>query len=78
MFVALRLRPEGGAIEGVHHVGNVQAVLARHRLDSAVVATVAEMEVIEDGCGCRVALFHVTNDHVAADQLIESEHRRAD
>jgi len=48
MFVALRLRSEGGALSASTTSGSAGR-LARHRLDSAVVAGVAEMEVIEDG-----------------------------
>jgi hypothetical protein len=32
------------------------------------------MELFENWDGFRVALFHVTDDHVPADQLIESKH----
>jgi hypothetical protein len=43
--------PEGGPVEGGQHVLAGNAVLARHGLDIAVVATGAESQFLEDRYG---------------------------
>jgi len=74
---AVRLWSERGSIQGLDHVQNVESVLARHSLDIAVVARGTKVQLLEYGDGFRVTLFHVTDDRVAADQLIESKHSGA-
>ena len=54
----------------------LKAVLACHGLDIAVVATGAETQLLEDRYGFRMRLFDVADDHVVADELIESKHGR--
>src|SRR5262245_10881262 len=75
MNIGLRVWSEGSLVESVDYVRCVQSVLARYRLDVAVVTYVAKMQLLEDFDGFGMTLFHVPDDHVAADQLIESKHR---
>ena len=65
---------EGGLVEGGDHVQAGDAIFAGHGFDIAIVATGTEAQFFEYGNGFRVRLFHVADDHVTADQLIESEH----
>ena len=53
------------------------SILARHGFDVAVVAGRAKTELLENRDGFRMTLFHVANDHIPADQLIESKHEGA-
>ena len=75
IFLCVGSAPEGGRIQRVHYVPDVESVFSRHRFDIAVVAHHPIMEILENRDGCGMTLFHVTDDHVAADQLIESKHR---
>src|ERR1035441_3087895 len=68
---------ERGLIEGLDNVQRIESVLARNRFDIAVVARWAIAELFEYGNGFRMTLLHITDDHVTADQLIESKHRIA-
>src|SRR5690348_4458845 len=77
MLARFGLGSEGGLVERGQHVRNIQAILARHRSDVAIVAHRVKTELFKNRNGFGVTLLHVTDDHVAADQLIESEHRRA-
>src|SRR5579871_2764400 len=77
MFPRFRLRSERGVIQRIQNVRNAQAILARHGSDITIIADRVKPEPLENGNGVGMTLFHVTDDHVAADQLIESEHRRA-
>ena len=65
---------ERGLVERIHQVPRLQPVLARYGFDVAVVAHMAELELLEYRDGFGMTLFHVTDDHVRADQLIESKH----
>ena len=65
---------EGGLVEGIQDVGSFESVLAGDRFDIAIVAGVAEAKGFKNREGFGMALFHVPDDHVAADQLIESKH----
>src|ERR1039457_7045099 len=65
---------ERGLIQGLDNVQRIESVLARHRFDIAVVAGRAKTEFFKHGNGFRMTLFHVPDDHVTADQLIESKH----
>src|ERR1017187_8168483 len=65
---------ERGLIQRLDHVQRIETVLARNRFDIAVVAGRAITEFFKYGYGFRMTLFHVPDDHVTADQLIESKH----
>src|ERR1039457_1205297 len=65
---------ERGLIQRLDHVQQIESVLARNRFDIAVVARRAIAEFFKYGNGFRMTLFHITDDHVTADQLIESKH----
>ena len=69
------LESERGRIQSVDESWNFQAILARDCSDIAVVADRVKTKLLEDRNGFGILLFYVTNDHVAADQFIESEHR---
>src|SRR6185436_10641458 len=74
MFFGIRFRPEGGLIQGIQNVPDVQPVLARYCFDVAVVTNRPEMELFKDFRSLGMLLFHIPDDRVAADQLIESKH----
>src|SRR5690348_2768896 len=77
MLPRFRLRSERSVVQGVQNVRKREAILARHGPDVAIITNRVKPEPLENGNGVGMTLFHVTDDHVAADQLIESEHRRA-
>jgi hypothetical protein len=74
MFFGVRLGSKRGLIQGIHHVSGIQAVFARYGFDVAIVAGSSKVQSVKDIDGFGVTLFHVPDDHVAADQLIESKH----
>src|SRR4051812_22409366 len=74
IFVGVRQASERGGIERLHHVADIEAVLSRYGFDIAVVAHRPVMQIFKDGNSCGMTLFHVPDDHVAANQLIESKH----
>jgi hypothetical protein len=61
-------------IEGLDNVQDIESVLSGYGLNIAVVARRPEAQFLKYGDSFRMTLFHVTDDHVAADQLIESKH----
>jgi hypothetical protein len=65
---------ERGLIEGLDYVQRIEPVLACDGFDIAIIAGGAITESVKYGDGFRMTLFHVTDDHVTADQLIESKH----
>jgi hypothetical protein len=65
---------ERGLVEGLYNVQRVESVLARNRLDIAVIAGCAKAKMLKYGKSFRMTLLHITDDHVTADQLIESKH----
>src|SRR3954451_11930470 len=69
------LLSERGLIQGFHYVQRIEPVLASDGFDIAVIAGGAITESFKNRDGFRMTLFHVTNDHVTADQLIEAKHR---
>jgi hypothetical protein len=69
---------EGGQVEGVYDLLAGKAVFARHGFNVAIVTAWPETVFLEDGDGFRVRLFDVADDHLAADELIKSEHRLLD
>src|SRR5579871_1730979 len=77
MFPRFCLWSERGFIERIQNVRKGQAVPARHCTDVTIITNRVKPEPLENRNGVGMTLFHVTDDHVAADQLIESEHRRA-
>ena len=74
-MIALRWCCERGLVQRRHHVQHVETILTRHRFDGAIVARGAELQLLEYRDGRRMTLFHVPDDRVAADQLIESKHK---
>src|SRR5581483_2475582 len=50
-------------------------IFARYRLNITIVAGWAKVELFKNRNGVRIKLFHVADDRVTADQLIESKHR---
>src|SRR5690348_7821001 len=76
MILRFRLRSERRVVQRAQYVREIQAILPRHRSDVAIITDRVKPESLKYGDGFRMTLFHVTDDHVAADQLIESEHRR--
>ena len=51
-----------------------ESVFARDGFDIAIVAGGSKAELFKYGNGFRMTLFHIPDDHVTADQLIESKH----
>jgi len=74
MFFAVRIGSEGGLIEGIDHILDIQSVFARYRFDVAVVARASKVKFFENIGSFGVKLFDIPDNHVAADQTIESKH----
>src|SRR5580765_783223 len=69
------IHAERGLVQGLDAVGCLQSVFAGHRFNIAVIAGHAVMEGFKDRYGFRMTLLDIADDHVTADQLIESKHR---
>src|SRR4030095_14018134 len=65
---------ERGLIQRFDYVQRIEPVLTGDGFDIAIIAGGAKAKSFKYRDGFRMTLFHVTDDHVTADQLIESKH----
>src|SRR5512147_406129 len=63
---------ESGGVESVDDVAGGQSVLARYDFERAVVAGLAEPEVVEYRRGLRVARTDFPDGHTGTDQVVEA------
>lgn len=75
MLIGFRPWSERCLVQGLDYVLDLESVLARHGFYIAVVACGSIVQLLEDLNGFGVTLLHIPDDHVTADQLIESKHR---
>src|ERR1017187_20887 len=75
MTFGIRLGPERGLVESLHHVQGIDSILARNCFDIAVVACRTNTELLENGDSLRIATLHIANNHIPADQLVEAKHK---
>ena len=77
MFFGIFPGSERCLVQRVDHVADVQPVFSGYGFDCAVVTRTSKAELLEKFHSLGVLLLHIPDYHVAANQVIESKHRRA-
>jgi hypothetical protein len=73
-MIVLRTGAKRGLVERLDDIEYVQSIFPGYGFDGAIIARTAEVQLFEYRNGFWVTLFDISDDCVAADQLVESEH----
>ncbi len=74
MVLCIRLWSEDRLIQGIQDILHPLSVFASYCFDVAIVANVPKMQAVKNLNGFGMLLLHIPDDHVTADQSIESKH----
>ena len=72
--MGLFLLSESGTIQRIDDVGNHKPLLSRDLFDIAIMTRCPESQLLENGLCLWIALPDVSNNHIGADQHVETKH----